>query len=166
MPELHMELEDPGSSSVPNSPAPADGAGCRNPDAPPSTLLPRTVLLPLSRVASRWSLSISHSSSLYLLPPTMAKRCRAQAKVAVPCSDNAQRVVGWVRMRKSPLRRSCQIGREVAALFTPQPLQNLTCGISASPARWPLLPEYCCCICGGLQGDGDCGIWYWSEPGG
>lgn len=30
----------------------------------------------------------------------------------------------------------------------------------------PLVPEYCCCIWGGLQGAGDCGIWYCSEPGG
>lgn len=35
---------------------------------------------------------------------------------------------------------------------------------AAEPRR--LAPEYGCCICDGLQGEGDCGIWYCSEPGG
>lgn len=32
--------------------------------------------------------------------------------------------------------------------------------------KCPALPEYCCCIWGGLQGEGDWGIWYCSVPGG
>lgn len=32
--------------------------------------------------------------------------------------------------------------------------------------KYPVLPEYCCCIWGGLQGEGDWGIWYCSAPGG
>lgn len=36
----------------------------------------------------------------------------------------------------------------------------------ALPRFFTPLPEYCCGICGGLQGEGDWGIWYCSEPGG
>lgn len=50
----------------------------------------------------------------------------------MPRSDYAQRAVGWVRMRKSPLG----LGREAAALFTPQPLQKLTQSVQN---QWPAL---------------------------
>ena len=44
--------------------------------------------------------------------------------------------------------------------------QCLLSPVPKTPQFFILLPEYCCGICGGLQGEGDWGIWYCSEPGG
>lgn len=50
---------------------------------------------------------------------------------------------------------------------TAQVLQQcLLLPVPKTSSLFILLPEYCCGICGGLQGEGDWGIWYCSEPGG
>lgn len=95
-----------------------------------------------------------------LPPPHCPPRQGGARHEPVPHPDHS---LGDSQTKESPCTEAARLGRD--------PKADPTCAVDASPARcqpcpWPLVPEYCCCIWGGLQGAGDCGIWYCSEPGG